>query len=102
MKKVFIKALVSVFFLCVFVPLSKSQPGYSILVTVKEAPEAKIRLAYHVGGQQYVRDSLYTDRNGNGRFSGAERLAPGVYMIVLPQNVFFQNHGRAVPWMREI
>jgi len=90
MKKVFIKALVSVFFLCVFVPLSKSQPGYSILVTVKEAPEAKIRLAYHVGGQQYVRDSLYTDRNGNGRFSGAERLAPGVYMIVLPQNVFFE------------
>jgi thiol-disulfide isomerase/thioredoxin len=90
MSKVFTKVILSLIFLCGFVPLSISQPGYSILVTVKEAPEAKIRLAYHVGNQQYVRDSVYTDRSGSCRFAGAERLAPGVYMIVLPQNVFFE------------
>jgi thiol-disulfide isomerase/thioredoxin len=90
MRKGFIKVLLLVIYIFGFVSVSNSQPGYSILVTVKGAPEAKIRLAYHVGSQQYVRDSLYTDRSGSCRFTGAERLAPGVYMIVLPQNVFFE------------
>ena len=84
-----IKALVLVIFLFGSVSVS-SQPGYSISVTVKDAPEATIRLAYHVGGQQYVRDSLTTDPGGSCRFIGAEKLAPGVYMIVLPGNVFFE------------
>ena len=84
-----IKALVLVIFLFGSVSVS-SQPGYSISVTVKDAPEATIRLAYHVGGQQYVRDSLTADPGGSCRFIGAEKLAPGVYMIVLPGNVFFE------------
>lgn len=79
-----------VIFLFVFATISRGQPGYSILVTVKDAPQVKLRMAYHVGGQQYLRDSLITDQNGSCRFSGAERLDPGVYMIVLPQNVFFE------------
>jgi thiol-disulfide isomerase/thioredoxin len=89
MKEGIIKALVLVIFLFGSVSVS-SQPGYSISVTVKDAPEATIRLAYHVGGQQYVRDSLTTDPGGSCRFIGAEKLAPGVYMIVLPGNVFFE------------
>ena len=89
MKEGIIKALVFVVFLSASVSVS-SQPGYSIQVTVKDAPEAKIRLAYHVGRQQFVRDSLNTDKSGSCRFMGAEKLAPGVYMIVLPGNVFFE------------
>lgn len=67
-----------------------SQPGYSISVSAKGGPAVKIRLAYHVGNQQYVRDSLVTDATGNCRFMGSEKLPAGVYMIVLPENTFFE------------
>jgi thiol-disulfide isomerase/thioredoxin len=66
------------------------QPGHSISVTVDGASEATVRLAYHVGSQQYVRDSLVADSNGRCNFTGADRLPPGVYMIVLPGNTFFE------------
>ncbi len=66
------------------------QTGHSITVISGAAAETKIRLAYHVGNQQYVKDSLTTDKTGTGRFIGSERLNPGVYMIVLPDNSFFE------------
>lgn len=66
------------------------QPGHSITVTVDGTTEATIRLAYHVGNQQYVRDSLVADNDGRCNFTGADRLPPGVYMIVLPGNTFFE------------
>ena len=66
------------------------QPGHSISVTVDGAPHSGIRLAYHVGAQQYVRDSLVADNGGRCNFTGPDRLPPGVYMIVLPQNTFFE------------
>lgn len=66
------------------------QTGHSITVMAPDAPSVKLRLAYHVGAQQYVRDSLVTDAAGNGRFTGADKLPSGVYMIVLPENIFFE------------
>jgi thiol-disulfide isomerase/thioredoxin len=66
------------------------QTGHSVGVNVKGAPETKIRLAYHLGSEQYIKDSLTTDRDGKGRFTGSEKLFPGVYMIVLPGNTFFE------------
>lgn len=66
------------------------QTGHSISVTVRNAPEIQVRLAYHVGNQQYVKDSILTDKSGQCRFTGSEKLAPGVYMIVLPGNTFFE------------
>jgi len=66
------------------------QPGHSISVTVSDAPDTNIRLAYHVGNQQYVRDSITTDKSGLCRFFGSDRLPAGVYMIVLPGNIFFE------------
>jgi len=66
------------------------QPGHSLSVTVKQTPEVQVRLAYHVGNQQYVKDSITTDKSGTSRFTGSEKLAPGVYMIVLPGNSFFE------------
>jgi thiol-disulfide isomerase/thioredoxin len=73
-----------------FTGLLNGQPGHSISVTVDGAPQATVRLAYHVGNQQYVRDSLVADNEGRCNFSGADRLPPGVYMIVLPGNSFFE------------
>jgi thiol-disulfide isomerase/thioredoxin len=67
-----------------------SQPGHSVGITVNGASEIKIRLAYHLGNEQYIKDSLSTDKAGKGRFTGSEKLSPGVYMIVLPGNTFFE------------
>jgi len=66
------------------------QTGHSITVNATDAPSVKLRLAYHVGAQQYVRDSLVTDAEGKGRFMGGDKLPRGVYMIVLPENIFFE------------
>ncbi len=66
------------------------QGGYSIKITAPDAPGTTFRLAYHAGNQQYVRDSVVTDRSGTGLFSGDERLPSGVYMIVTPENSFFE------------
>ena len=66
------------------------QTGHSISIMAKAGPDTKIRLAYHVGSQQYVKDSLITDSEGKGRFSAGEILPEGVYMIVLPDNQFFE------------
>jgi len=66
------------------------QTGYSVGITVNGASETKIRLAYHLGNQQYIKDSLSTDKAGKGRFTGSEKLSPGVYMIVFPGNTFFE------------
>lgn len=66
------------------------QTGHSIGVYAQGAPETKIRLAYHLGNQQYVKDSLTTGKDGKGRFTGSDKLLPGVYMIVMPGNTFFE------------
>lgn len=78
------------FILCLIPWNLSGQTGHSITVISTSAPESKLRLAYHVGSQQYVKDSLTTDKSGKGRFSGSEKLPPGVYMIVLPDNRFFE------------
>jgi thiol-disulfide isomerase/thioredoxin len=67
-----------------------SQTGHSVGIAVNGASEIKIRLAYHLGNEQYIKDSLSTDKAGKGRFTGSEKLSPGVYMIVLPGNTFFE------------
>lgn len=66
------------------------QTGHSVGVNVQGSPGTKIRLAYHLGNQQYIKDSLTTDKGGKCRFTGSDRLAPGVYMIVLPGNTYFE------------
>jgi thiol-disulfide isomerase/thioredoxin len=70
--------------------LLNSQTGHSIGITVNGTQETKIRLAYHLGSEQYIKDSLSTDKAGEGRFTGSEKLSPGVYMIVFPGNSFFE------------
>ncbi|NLE33873.1 MAG: redoxin domain-containing protein, partial [Bacteroidales bacterium] len=83
-------ALIYSFILALLPVKMTGQQGYSINITAKAAPSITVRLAYHVGNKQYVRDSLITDKGGKTRFSGDENLPEGVYMIVLPDNHFFE------------
>lgn len=66
------------------------QEGYSIGVTAQGVSNSKIRLAYHLGNQQFIKDSTTTDITGKCRFSGTEKLPDGVYMIVFPGNTYFE------------
>jgi thiol-disulfide isomerase/thioredoxin len=87
----FIKIALICIFIVAWLPLKiNGQAGYNIHISAKTAPATTIRLAYHVGNQQYVRDSLVTDKGGKAGFSGEESLPEGVYMIVLPDNRFFE------------
>ena len=67
-----------------------SQEGYSIGVTAQGVTNSKIRLAYHLGNQQYIKDSTTTDITGKCKFSGNVKLPDGVYMIVFPGNTYFE------------
>lgn len=88
--KIRYSALLTALLLSLTAAIAEGQPGHSITITSGAAGETKIRFAYHVGNQQYVKDSLTTDKTGAGRFYGSEKLNPGVYMIVLPDNRFFE------------
>ena len=88
--KIIYSALVLIFILACLPGKIIGQTGHSITIMAKAGPEMKVRLAYHVGSQQYVKDSLITDSGGKGRFSASETLPEGVYMIVLPDNQFFE------------
>lgn len=88
--KIRYSALLPALLLLLTAPTAEGQPGHSITVISDTAGETKIRLAYHVGNQQFVKDSLTMDKAGTGRFSGSEKLNPGVYMLVLTDNRFFE------------
>lgn len=88
--KIRYSALLPALLLSLTAVTAEGQPGHSITVISQAPAETKFRLAYHVGNQQYVKDSLTTDKAGTGRFFGSEKLNPGVYMIVLPDNRFFE------------
>jgi len=66
------------------------QEGYSIGITAQAVSNSKIRLAYHLGNQQFIKDSTTTDITGKCRFTGTEKLPDGVYMIVFPGNTYFE------------
>ena len=41
-------------------------------------------LAYYLGPKLYIQDSAAVAKNGNANFTGAAKLIPGVYSIVMP------------------
>jgi|WetSurMetagenome_2_1015567.scaffolds.fasta_scaffold09306_4 thiol-disulfide isomerase/thioredoxin len=67
-----------------------AQPGYNIAFSCAGLEKQTIKLAYHLGIAQYLKDSLITDEKGKCVFKGKEKLAPGVYMFVLPGNKYFE------------
>lgn len=77
-------------FLCILLlPLSIFAQGYKISVEIKGLPEEMIYLAFHFADKQYVVDSIKTDKNGKAVFAGKKNLDPGVYLIALQENSYF-------------
>ncbi len=68
-----------------------SQSGYEITVTVNDYDESELYLAYYLGDNQYIQDTVPRQDDGTYVFAGDEPLPGGVYLIVMPpENQFFQ------------
>ncbi|HXB09155.1 MAG TPA: thioredoxin-like domain-containing protein [Puia sp.] len=63
---------------------ANSQGGYSIRLHLKPYTGGKVYLGYYYGKIKALADSAQLDPNGDGNFSGKERLPGGVYFLVSP------------------
>ena len=77
--------LFTIFTLFSFSSLSK---GYKINGEVKGLSDTTILLAYYFGGNQYAKDTAYSV-NGKFTFEGEKELLEGMYLIVLPEQKYF-------------
>ena len=66
----------------------KDKKGYKIEGYVNGLQDTSIILAYYFGGKQYASDTAYS-KNGNFTFSGEKALSGGMYLVVLPNQQYF-------------
>ena len=87
MKKLFLSTALIIFLSPIF---GQSRQGFEINVTINGLRDSTIFLAYHLGDRQYIQDTLILDNAGKATVRGNEPLQHGIYMIVLPRNVYFE------------
>ena len=68
--------------------LNKSQSGYSINGSVEDLQDTSVILAYYFGGKQYATDTAQSV-NGKFTFKGEKDLKGGMYLIILPNQQYF-------------
>ncbi len=64
--------------------------GYRIEISVRGLSDEECYLAYHFGDRQFLKDTVYSDPQGHFVFEGPEKLDPGMYMVVLPGQHYFE------------
>ncbi|MDX9941335.1 MAG: thioredoxin-like domain-containing protein [Bacteroidales bacterium] len=64
--------------------------GYRITVEVEGLSEGDVMLAYHFGDRQYLQDTARMERPGYYVFEKEERLEPGMYLVVVPGQKYFE------------
>lgn len=64
--------------------------GYRITVIVDGLTEGDVLLAYHFGDRQYLQDTARMEQSGVFIFEKQERLDPGMYLVVVPGQKFFE------------
>ncbi|MBT6013976.1 MAG: DUF5106 domain-containing protein [Flavobacteriales bacterium] len=67
---------------------SNENNTYEIKGEIIGLEDTSVILAYYFGGKQYATDTAYSE-NGKFTFSGEESLDGGMYLIVLPNQKFF-------------
>lgn len=85
-KKLFFSLSISIFILS----CAMADKGYQIDVKVEGLQDTTAFLAYHYGNRQYVKDTVQIDSQGHFTFQGPESLDRGIYMVVLPGQVYFE------------
>jgi thiol-disulfide isomerase/thioredoxin len=64
--------------------------GYHLKFKITGLRDSLVYLANHYGDKQYLKDSVHVDAAGRFSFSGKEKLAGGIYLIVLPGKKYFE------------
>lgn len=63
--------------------------GYKIDIQLKGAEQQKVYLGTYYGHQKLIADSCILDEKGKGTFAGTEAFKHGLYMIAVPEKVYF-------------
>ena len=67
---------------------SKDKLSYKIEGHITGLQDTSVILAYYFGGKQYASDTAFSKR-GKFVFSGEKELSGGMYMVVLPNQQYF-------------
>ena len=67
---------------------TKVKKGYKIDGEVKNLIDTSVILAYYFGGKQYASDTAFS-KNGKFTFEGDKELKGGMYLVVLPNQKYF-------------
>ena len=67
---------------------SKEKKAYEIKGEIIGLQDTSVILAYYFGGKQYAADTAFS-KNGSFVFEGEETLGGGMYMVVLPNQQYF-------------
>lgn len=84
------KLIFPLFVSLILVSCAMANQGYEIKVKVNGIHDTLSYLAYHYGNRQYIQDTVRVDSQGQFVFQGPERLEPGMYLIVLPGQKYFE------------
>lgn len=86
-----LKKLFLLFFLAGILTVNGSAfTGYRIELQINGLQDTVSYLAYYFGERQFLKDTARVDSQGHFVFEGEDRLKPGMHMVVLPGNTYFE------------
>lgn len=86
----FKRILLLIAFLTYTFGCAMADKGYRITVEVEGLSEGDVMLAYHFGDRQYLQDTARMEQPGYYVFEKEERLDPGMYLVVVPGQKYFE------------
>jgi len=85
------RVIISFLILILGINIAAQENGIcNISFEIKNHENNFISLAYHMGDQQFIKDTIYTDKYGKATFGSDEKIDRGMYMIVFPDNDLFE------------
>ncbi|MGM0530181.1 MAG: thioredoxin-like domain-containing protein [Bacteroidota bacterium] len=92
MKKIKTSLLTILFIGIPFILLSSplEQQGYEIQVQIKGLKNSELYLGFHHGNQQFIKDTIKLDENGQGAFKGSDPIQQGIYLVITPKKKYFE------------
>lgn len=70
--------------------MAAGEAGYNIKIKINPLKDSLIYLANYFGDKQYIQDSAKCDANSWVNFKGKEKLAGGIYLVVMPGKKYFE------------
>ena len=68
----------------------KSTNGYEFRFKIKGIADTIVKLAFHKGENKLLVDSAFVDCKGRFLFKGNKKLPGGIYLIVIPNQPYFE------------